>query len=348
MLCIGANPHPSRDVSTSILPHTRAVTVDDVKNFIINFLAVFYEAMPFIVLGSVISGVLEEMVPQQLISRFVPKNRRLAIGLCALLGVVFPMCECGIVPVMRRLLRKGLPLSCCVAYMLAGPIINVVVFLSTYVAFYQHLGGYYIIGFRMLLGYLVAVGTAIIVDWQYKKHGDSLITDSAKPNLALPVLGEDGKEVAEPKKPWMVRMGNITETALTDFVDITVFLSLGAVMAALSKQFISPALIESLSMQFPVVAILVMMALAVVMCLCSEADAFVAASFTSMHPSAKIAFLVLGPMFDFKLYMMFTRVFRPRLIWTIIIALVIQVLIYSLIVHYLWDPLGLPRAVTTG
>jgi uncharacterized membrane protein YraQ (UPF0718 family) len=91
-----------------------------------------------------------------------------------------------------------------------------------------------------------------------------------------------------------------------------------------------------------------MMALAVVMCLCSEADAFVAASFTSMHPSAKIAFLVLGPMLDFKLYMMFTRVFRPRLIWTIIIALVIQVLIYSLIVHYLWDPLGLPRAVTTG
>lgn len=318
--------------------------MDSAKDFIISFLAVFYEAMPFIVLGSLISGVLEEMVPQQLISRFVPKNRILAIGICALLGIIFPMCECGIVPVMRRLLRKGLPLSCCVAYMLAGPIINVVVIGSTWVAFQQHVGGYYIVGFRIGLGYLVAVGTALIVDWQYKKYGDSLITDSAKPNLALLTLGEDGKERVEAKKPWMVRLGNITETALTDFVDITVFLSLGAVLAALSKQFISQTQIESLSTGYPIVAILVMMALAVIMCLCSEADAFVAASFTSMHPSAKIAFLVLGPMLDFKLYMMFTRVFRPRLIWTIVIALVIQVLIYSIVVHYLWGPLHIPWA----
>jgi uncharacterized protein len=323
--------------------------VDDVKNFIINFLAVFYEAMPFIVLGSVISGVLEEMVPQQLISRFVPKNRKLAIGLSALLGIIFPMCECGIVPVMRRLLRKGLPLSCCVAYMHAGPIINVVVFLSTLAAFSPHKGGYWILGFRMGLGYLVAVGTAIIVDRLYRKYGDSLLTDAAKPKLSLPTVGDDSeKNEPEARKPWMERIGNMTETALSDFVDITVFLSLGAVLAALSKQFIGPADIEGLSLTYPIVAILVMMGLAIVMCLCSEADAFVAASFTTMHPSAKIAFLVLGPMLDFKLYMMFTRVYRPRLIWTIIIALIVQVLIYSLIVHYLWDPLGLPRAVSSA
>ncbi len=320
--------------------------MDDVKNFIINFLAVFYEAMPFIVLGSVISGVLEEMVPQQLITRFVPKNRKLAIGMSALLGIVFPMCECGIVPVMRRLLRKGLPLSCCVAYMLAGPIINVVVFWSTWVAFNQHVGGYYIIGLRMGLGYLVAVGTALVVDRLHKKYGDSLLTDTAKPKSSLPIMGEDDEPGK--KKPWMERLGNITETALTDFVDITVFLSLGAVMASLSKQFITPGTIEDWSMNYPIVAILAMMGLAIVMCLCSEADAFVAASFTSMHPSAKVAFLVLGPMLDFKLYMMFTRVFRPRLIWTIVVALIVQVLIYSIIVHYLWDPLGLPRVMTAG
>src|SRR5262249_7572877 len=125
-------------------------------------MAVFYEAMPFIVLGSIISGILEEMVPQQLISRFIPKNRILAVSLGALLGLIFAMCECGIVPVMRRLLRKGVPLSSCIAYMLCGPIINVIVIASTWVAFNKHEGGKIIVACRVGFGFLVAVGTALI------------------------------------------------------------------------------------------------------------------------------------------------------------------------------------------
>src|SRR5947209_144614 len=143
------------------------------------FLSILYEAMPFIVLGAVIAGFLEELVPQQLVSRFVPRNHAVAIGFSALLGLMFPMCECGIVPVMRRLLRKGLPLSCCVAYMLAGPIINVVVILSTMVAFWVEprtqeylekitgtvvMSNLWMTGLRVGLGYVVAVVTAVIVD----------------------------------------------------------------------------------------------------------------------------------------------------------------------------------------
>lgn len=90
----------------------------------------------------------------------------------------------------------------------------------------------------------------------------------------------------------------------------------------------------TLAANYPL-AILIMMGLAIVLCLCSEADAFVAASFGMMPVSAKTAFLVLGPMLDFKLYMMFTRVFRLRLMWTIIPCVVIQVYIYSLILHWM-------------
>src|SRR5207244_4726059 len=89
----------------------------------------------FIVLGAVLAGVLEVLVPQRVVARLIPKNRVLAIAIGGFLGLLFPMCECGIIPIMRRLLRKGLPLSCCTCYMLAGPIINVVVMISTYVAF---------------------------------------------------------------------------------------------------------------------------------------------------------------------------------------------------------------------
>jgi len=78
----------------------------------------------------------------------------------------------------------------------------------------------------------------------------------------------------------------------------------------------------------------------VLMCLCSEADAFVAASFTKMHVSAKIAFLVLGPMLDLKLLLMYTRVFRLRLIVTIVTCVVIQVLILCVIVHLVYQANG--------
>src|SRR5262249_15342765 len=90
-------------------------------------------------------------------------------------------------------------------------------------------------------------------------------------------------------------------------------------------------------LQQPAVSISAMMLLAILLCICSEADAFVAASFGSAPPASKLAFLVLGPMLDFKLYMMYTRVFRPRLIWTIILVVVAQVFVLSLLTHYVWE-----------
>jgi len=307
-----------------------------VKDYIVTFTSILWEALPFIVLGAIIAGILEEFVPQRLITRFLPRSRPLAIALGGLLGLVFPMCECGIIPIMRRLIRKGLPLSCCIAYLLAGPIINVVVMLSTYFAFSnfkvegsQQLTAVWMVGLRVGFGYIIAVTTALIVDRVHQKHGNALLTPLASPG------GKGAEEDrGEKKKPFIRRLENISETALHDFIDITVFLCLGALLAATIRLWLTHETIEVLSRNYAVLAILVMMAVAVMLCLCSEADAFVAASFTKMVPAAKVAFLVLGPMLDFKLYFMYTRVFRPRLIWTIITAVVIQVFVWCLLLHW--------------
>jgi len=309
-------------------------------------MSVFYEAMPFLVIGALISGILEEMVPQQVISRFIPRRPILAIMMGGLLGLIFPMCDCGIVPIMRRLLRKGVPLSCCTSYMLAGPIVNLVVIFSTIIAFTPHWrnGGYAIIILRIVLGYLVACGTAVVVQRLHKKYGNELLTPLARPEPAKPetkslaVLNEtppNGNNKPA-RKPVFQRLGNISETALHDFIDITVFLTLGAALSAFCRQFISQDKIAEWSNNYPPLAILCMMGLAILICLCSEADAFVAATFTTLHPSAKIAFLVLGPMLDFKLFLMFTRVFRPRLIRTIVVCLIVQVFILAMGTYYLW------------
>jgi uncharacterized membrane protein YraQ (UPF0718 family) len=320
-----------------------------ISDFILTFSGVLWEAMPFIVLGAVVAGILEEFLPQQAITKFLPKAVVPSVMIGAVLGLVFPMCECGIVVVMRRLLRKGLPLSCCIAYMLAGPIINVVVIFSTWVAFKNHGIGPEVVLLRVGLAFIVACVTGMIVQAQYRKHGNSLLTRAALPQAAEPAAAEGAAPA--PRRSLSTRLGNISSTALHDFVDITVFLILGAVLAAIAKQNISPQQIQSLSAEQPWLAIPAMMLLAVVMCLCSEADAFVAASFTELHVSAKLGFLVLGPMLDLKLLLMFTRVFRPRLILTIALCTFTLVLVLCLLVHGVYEAngwSGMPKSLQSG
>jgi uncharacterized membrane protein YraQ (UPF0718 family) len=300
-----------------------------------DFTSIFFEAMPFVVLGVWFAGLLQEYLPQKLVVRYMPRSPALAVALGGLLGLVFPMCECGIIPVMRRLLRKGFPLSCCIAYLLAGPIINVVVILATLVAFSgaeKHVAGQlnniWMTVLRVGLGYLVAVVTALIVEGQYRIHGNKLLLPLGKSGG-----NEEDEEAPRAKSTLFQRMARVSETALHDFLDISLFLIFGALLAAVFRQILTDDTIAGMSSAHPMVTILAMMLFAITVTLCSEADAFVAASFATMRPAAKVAFMVLGPMLDMKLIFMYTRIFRPRLIWTIILSVLVQVFVYSYIVH---------------
>jgi uncharacterized protein len=316
---------------------------DQIFDFLLTFSSILWEAMPFIVLGALIAGILEELLPQQWLTKFMPSSPFLSAAVGGLLGLIFPMCECGIVVVMRRLLRKGLPLSCCIAYMLAGPILNVVVLLSTYYAFKSHQVdgkpiGADVVLLRALGGFLIATSTGLIVYLVSKKTGvANLVTQKAMPTTSLPMA--DGEEAKKESKPLMQRLSNISSTALHDFMDITVFLILGALLASFAKMYLQAGTIERISQEQPYVAIPLMMGIAVLMCLCSEADAFVAASFTKMHISAKLGFLVLGPMLDLKLLLMYTQVFRLKLIATIVCCTIVQVFLFAMIVHYTYRPI---------
>jgi uncharacterized protein len=322
------------------------------EQLILIFTSIIYEAMPFVVLGVVIAGLLEEFVPQQALARVIPKNRALAVALGGLLGLVFPMCECGIIVVMKRMLRKGLPLSVCVAYMLAGPIINVVVMLSTYVAFNPPLekdyifgGPLYVVALRVGLGYVIALVTALIVEWQTAAVGgyQRLLHPSVLRGLKT---AEELEAEVPGSRTWGERLDNITQTALNDFVDIMAFLILGAALAAGGRYTLAQSNATQLIQDNIPLAILLMMGIAVLFCLCSEADAFVAANFAAYWPpAAKLAFMVLGPMLDIKLYLMYTRVFRPRLILTIILSVTTQVFLYCLLVHYVLG--GSPASATS-
>lgn len=315
------------------------------QDFFIIFASIFVEALPFIVLGSLVAGILEHTVPQRWITRLVPRNRPLAIVVSCLLGLVFPMCECGIVPVMRRLLRKGLPLSCCVAYMMCGPIINLVVISSTVAAFYNYDGGWVVVALRIGLGFIVGFTTALVIDRMARKHGNELLVPTARPD----VKGDDHEH--GPPESWMQWLGAVSATAIGDFVDIAVFLTLGALLSAFARIFVTTSAITAFGVGQPILAIGAMIVLAIVLCLCSEADAFVAASFSTMPLAPKVAFLVLGPMLDIKLLILFTRVFRPRVIWTIAVCAITLSYGLSIAVHFTlptWYGSEIPHASTSA
>jgi uncharacterized protein len=139
-----------------------AMSPDSQQDFALAFLSILFEGAPFILLGTLISGFIDIYLPAGTMDRFLPKNRNLAVVVAGLLGAVFPVCECAVVPVIRRLVKKGLPVSCALTYMLAAPIVNPITALSTWKAF-QGQNAAMMTSSRLLLGFLIAVAVGLIV-----------------------------------------------------------------------------------------------------------------------------------------------------------------------------------------
>jgi uncharacterized protein len=266
------------------------------------FLSVLLEGLPFILIGTLLSGIIDEFLPSRLMVRFLPRNAFLGICLSGALGLIFPMCECGVVPVIRRLISKGLPVSNAIAYMLGAPIVNPIVLASTYVAFRGQNPMEFAL-LRLGVGYLVAVIVALTVHhlpqpWFVRRGLFSAIATSRSTS---------GGE------RWPVRAGNALRVAVADFLDTMVFFVLGVMVSALFSTSLHQELIMPLALN-EWIATFSLMVFAAILSLCSTSDAFIAATLISFPAVAKLAFLVFGPMFDLKLIFIYAAVFRKRFI----------------------------------
>ena len=115
------------------MPYT--LILERFQTFVTIFLGIFIEAVPFLLAGSVVSGLIEVYLKRETLFRLIPRQPVVAALMGASMGLLFPVCECGVVPVTRRLYQKGLPVSVGIAFLLAAPVINPIVILSTYAAF---------------------------------------------------------------------------------------------------------------------------------------------------------------------------------------------------------------------
>ncbi len=283
--------------------------------FSTRFLGVFIEAVPFLLLGTLVSGLIEAFLDPADLLRVVPRQPVLAALLGGLLGFAFPVCECGVVPVARRLYRKGLPVPVGIAFLLASPVVNPIVIASTYTAFHQRAPDMVLLRVGVALVVAVLIGLIFSVERQPQR----LLRppDPAAPiTLALHLDGVGGGPIPETaaRPSLWAGLRQALDVAGGEFFDMGRYLIVGALLAASVRVFVSQGALEALATN-PVNSVLVMQALAFVLSICSTADAFVALDFSSTFThGAVLGFLTFGPMVDIKSTIMFLGVFRRRMV----------------------------------
>ncbi|HXM04247.1 MAG TPA: permease [Chthoniobacterales bacterium] len=296
------------------------------QNFWFSFLALAFEGLPFVLVGSLISGFIAAFIPSRMITRFLPKNRFLATLVSGLLGLIFPVCECGVVPVVRRLLDKGLPLSCGLTYMLASPIVNPLVAISTYAAFRGQQPALNTV-IRLISGYLVAVIVGLAVsrlDPARLLGGQARPTRTSRRRTALSIAALPDAPDASRGVSIMQRVIGAVQLASDDFIDTAIYFMIGAAVASVLNTAVDQRIILPLASS-PILSVVAMMAIAGILTLCSTSDAFIAATFTSFPIPARMAFLIFGPMFDFKLLFLYSALLKKRAVIALGVGLFIVV-----------------------
>jgi hypothetical protein len=297
----------------------------DLSIFATRFLGIFIEALPFLLLGTLASGLIEVFISKDDLTRLIPRNPIAATIMGGFMGFMFPVCECGVVPVTRRLFNKGLPMSVGIAFLLAAPVMNPVVVASTYAAF----GLSPIFYGRFIMTAIVAISVGLVFNLQTRPQqilnprGVILPlgggTESAIPQAAAPKMS-GGQVLAGLKRALLL--------AREEFFDMGKYLIFGSLLAALMGTLKLDQQIEGLASN-PVNSVFVMQASAFVLSVCSTVDSFIALAFTGTFTTGSIlAFLVFGPMADIKSTMMFVTIFKPRVVaYIIILPLLITALI---------------------
>ncbi len=279
-------------------------------------LAIFLEAAPFLLVGSLLASLFEEFAEDELLARWLPKGTLSGIFAGIGAGMVLPTCECGVVPIVRKLLNRGVPAPTALAYMLAAPVVNPVVMLSTWVAFQ---GDWQILVGRVIM----VVVPALALGWIVQAIPSKELLRPGTQKLSHSCCGGHHHRA----KTRMGRVLSVLQHTAGEFIDMGQYLLLGAVVTALFKTFMPTDWAYALGDNL-FLAVAIMMLLAIILSVCSEADAFVAASFKTFPAAAQLSFIGIGPMVDIKLILMFFAVFHRRL--AIVLIILPTALVYFL------------------
>ncbi len=284
------------------------------------FISIVLEAIPFVLLGVFISAVIQTFLKEETLKKYIPANPYLALFPAVAIGAVFPVCECAIVPIVRRLIQKGMPLHVGIVILVSAPVLNPIVFLSTFYAFQTDLS---IAWARMGLAFIVSLLVGAVI---YQFFGNRWQLNKKTTEAAKHQHTHDNDND---------RSGKIAETfqhASDEFFDMGKFLIIGALFAGIVQTYVARETLMDIG-NGALAGPAVMMGLAYILSLCSEADAFVASSFKGLFSSTSIlAFLVYGPMTDLKNTILMLAYFKKRFVLAFLV--IVTVVVYAVSLWY--------------
>ena len=267
------------------------------------FLSIIIEALPFVLIGSIVSGLIEVYITPDKVYHFLPRNRWGRIFFGTFVGILFPSCECGIVPIINRFLEKKVPSYTAVPFLVTAPVINPIVLFATYSAFGN---SFHVALLRALGSILVAVILGIFLGFFWQ--------EPIQKENRLACHEHDFSHLKPTKKVFQVFV-----QAIDEFFDTGRYLVFGCLFASVIQVYVPTRILTSIS--------------AILLSLCSEADAFIGASLLSSFGLAPVlAFLVIGPMLDIKNILMMKNYLKARFISHFITIVTLVVLVYSLLI----------------
>ena len=283
-------------------------------------ISVIIESLPFVILGIVLSILVQVWVPDRWIMRILPSNAFLRRAMISFLGIFLPVCECGNVPLARGLIVKGFTVSESMTFLLAAPIVNPITILTTGQAF-----GFdsWIFAARLVGGFMIAN----VIGWLFSKHPDqdSLLTDRFAAECRLP----------DPHEHDQTRWQKSVELFTRESGVIMPALFIGSLIAGLVQVAVPRSVLLSLGSN-PLWSILAMMALAFVISVCSNVDSFFILPFASTFMPGSIAvFLVFGPIIDIKMLALMRTTFRAKVLVQLTVIVGLLSALIGLVVNYL-------------
>ena len=298
--------------------------MDIIKDISIIFISIFFESLPFLLLGALISSIIETYVSNETIAKIIPKNKILGSIVGVVLGFFLPACDCAVIPVSKRLLKKKVPINVAVSFMLASPIINPVVLLSTYYAFYKTNPD--IFWYRLAFGIGIALIVGIIMGIIFGK----------KPVIKNSILEDDECEEEchchehHHKHTFKNDFLSIFKHTAYDLFEVVKYLMIGALIASL-VQVLIPRNILTMFNSNSVLSIIALMLFAYLISLCSTSDSFVGKSLlTIFNKEAILAYLLLGPMIDIKNTIVLFGNYKKSFVISLISLIFIAVFIFSI------------------
>ncbi|ABZ83611.1 abc transporter, permease protein, putative [Heliomicrobium modesticaldum Ice1] len=304
------------------------------------FMGILLEALPFLLLGVIVSSLVEVFISPDGLRRLLPTKPWAAILTASSLGIIFPFCECGIIPVVRRLVRKGMPLYAGMAFLLAAPIVNPIVIASTATAFRGH--EEMVLG-RLIGAMLVAWLTALVfLFWR----GDGIRgeEDSGSHGAGTSCCGHSQGRLdhhahlrsgvyGHGRFGWLAKWRQAADHAVDEFFDLGPYFLTGALIAAVMQGMLQPDWLTEVARDSGQ-STLIMMLLAYGLSVCSNADAFLASAMApGFSGGSVLAFMILGPMLDMKNTWVLFRTFRPAVVCFLLGWLPLLVFLFAWVVN---------------